>query len=123
MGQWILNSASFQVAKKGIIKKIRSGKRSDDFSFSTIIVSLHEEWNIELGVQLKGALGTMHWKAIPSKEEGVYELVLWDNFDFEAAKRMLLFEALTSLGRFADFTPFRTELRIKLETRAELLSD
>ncbi|MDX2471767.1 MAG: LysM peptidoglycan-binding domain-containing protein, partial [SAR324 cluster bacterium] len=117
VGQWILNSVTFQKVKIGIKKQIAGGgDLTGNFSYSPSLNALKEEWKTILDIQLFGALGTMHWKAIPKKDTGVYELVLWDDFDFEAAgHRSYIGEKLTSAARKGDFTPFRTELRMELD--------
>ena len=122
LGKWILNSVSFKMAtseiKKQIMEKVRKGEPLvGGFSFSPTLTAIEEEWSKVFDMQQIGAIGSMKWKAIPEQENGVYELILFDDFNFEKANRFLPLELATSLGRYADFTPYRTELRIKLNTK------
>ncbi|MDX2470567.1 MAG: LysM peptidoglycan-binding domain-containing protein [SAR324 cluster bacterium] len=109
-GQWILNSTTYKAEKNVIKRKIREKiKKGEDLS---------EEFKFNKGadLQLFGAFGTMHWKATLNPITGIYDLILWDDFDFEAAThRTGIAEALTTLAREGDFTPFRTELRTTLD--------
>ncbi|MDX2469090.1 MAG: hypothetical protein QNL04_00780 [SAR324 cluster bacterium] len=109
-GQWILNSNTYKAEKNGIKKKIKEKIKKGE--------ALSDEFKFNKGadLQLFGAFGTMHWKAALNPKTGIYDLTLWDDFDFEAAThRIGIAEALTTLAREADFTPFCTELQTTLD--------
>ncbi len=114
LGLWILESETFKKEKRKITSVLNSDQpKKGSINFSFIHKNFQVEWSKIMDIGQSGAIGKMSWMATKGPKTGIYDLVLKDDFNFEAGTRWLPLEYLTSLGRKADFTPYSIEIRLK----------